>query len=222
MFTRLDALPRASAIFLQRLASTPPRALALWDGAFLLMIIFSRYSKQKVYCHSKPGHDSTIDNTRAGNNSTTIENKKQKTKKTTEKMSLNLASPFSPLPSYLIGTGLTFVGLLGFVRPFAVYDAFGLARPGPAEPRTFSHAKSVRDLATGALFVFLETYQEGSGNEDAVTALLAVTACVGFADWWIVGAAGREEEGEWDGSKGLVHLGCGVLLGAFALWRYLY
>lgn len=136
-------------------------------------------------------------------------------------MSLNLVSPFSPLPSYLLGTGLTFVGLLGFVRPLAVYDAFGIARPRSAEPEAFSYAKSARDLATGALFVLLETYQEGSGNEDAVTALFAVTACVGVADWWIVGAAGGEE-GKGDGGKGLVHLGCGVVLGAFALWRFLY
>ncbi|KAJ5011578.1 hypothetical protein K4K57_005420 [Colletotrichum sp. SAR 10_99] len=89
-----------------------------------------------------------------------------------------MISPFSPLPNYILGTGLTFVGLLGFVKPLAVYDAFGIARPlspdQPAEP--FSYAKAGRDLATGLLFILLETYQEGSGNEDAVTMLWATTA----------------------------------------------
>ncbi|KAI8249508.1 hypothetical protein K4K53_013191 [Colletotrichum sp. SAR 10_77] len=91
-----------------------------------------------------------------------------------------MISPFSPLPNYILGTGLTFVGLLGFVKPLAVYDAFGIARPlspdQPAEP--FSYAKAGRDLATGLLFILLETYQEGSGNEDAVTMLWATTALV--------------------------------------------
>ncbi|OHE91715.1 hypothetical protein CORC01_13006 [Colletotrichum orchidophilum] len=97
-------------------------------------------------------------------------------------MSMNLTSPFSPLPSYILGTSLTFIGLLGFVRPLALYDAFGIARPLSAQPEAFLYAKSARDLATGLLFIGLETYQEGSGNEDAVTALLAVTAMVGVAD----------------------------------------
>ncbi|GKT47628.1 uncharacterized protein ColSpa_07809 [Colletotrichum spaethianum] len=136
-------------------------------------------------------------------------------------MSLNLTSPFSPLPSYALGTGLTFIGLLGFVRPFAIYDAFGIARPLSAEPEAFSYAKSARDLATGALFILLETYQEGSGNEDAVTALFAVTACVGIADWLIVKKMGGEG-GRGDRKKGLVHLGSGVVLGAFAVWRFMY
>ncbi|KZL86897.1 hypothetical protein CI238_09216 [Colletotrichum incanum] len=136
-------------------------------------------------------------------------------------MSLNLTSPFSPLPSYVLGTGLTFIGLLGFVRPLSIYDAFGIARPLTAEPEAFSYAKSARDLATGALFILLETYQEGSGNEDAVTALFAVTACVGVADWWIVKNMGGER-GRGNGTKELVHLGSGVVLGAFAIWRFMY
>ncbi|KAK1990317.1 hypothetical protein LX36DRAFT_664335 [Colletotrichum falcatum] len=132
-------------------------------------------------------------------------------------MSLNLSSPFSPVPSLVLGTGLSFIGILGFVRPFAMYDAFGIARP-PAgvEADPFSYAKSARDLATGALFILLETYQEGSGNEDAVTALFAVTACVGIADWWIIRRMGDK------GRTGLQHMGSGIALGAIAAWRFLY
>ncbi|KAK1580042.1 uncharacterized protein LY79DRAFT_672086 [Colletotrichum navitas] len=132
-------------------------------------------------------------------------------------MSLNLASPFSPFPSFVLGTGLTFVGLLGFARPLAMYDAFGIARP-PAgvDPNPFSYAKSARDLAAGALFILLETYQEGSGNEDAVTALFAVTSCVCVADWWTVRRMGGK------GPMGMLHLGSGIALGAFAIWRFLY
>ncbi|KAK1962384.1 hypothetical protein LY78DRAFT_661292 [Colletotrichum sublineola] len=137
-------------------------------------------------------------------------------------MSFNLASPFSPFPSFVFGTGLTFVGLLGFARPLAMYDGFGMARPPAGDkPHPFSYAKSARDLATGALFILLETYQEGSGNEDAVTALLAVTACVAFADWWIVRRMGGNREKE-KGGSGLVHLASGVVLGAFAMWRLFY
>ncbi|KAK2057872.1 hypothetical protein LY76DRAFT_515335 [Colletotrichum caudatum] len=124
-------------------------------------------------------------------------------------MSLNLVSPFSPFPSLVLGTGLTFIGLLGLARPPALYDA----EPGPV-----SYAKSARDLAAGALFILLETYQEGSGNEDAVTALFAVTACVGVADWWIARRAG----GKGAGRRVWWHLGGGVAMGAFAVWRFSY
>ncbi|KAK2033530.1 hypothetical protein LX32DRAFT_704164 [Colletotrichum zoysiae] len=134
-------------------------------------------------------------------------------------MSLNLASPFSPFPSLVLGTGLTFIGLLGLARPLALYDAFGLARPpADASPDPVSYAKSARDLAAGALFILLETYQEGSGNEDAVTALFAVAACVGIADWWIARRAG----GKGAGRRVLWHLGGGVAMGAFAMWRFFY
>lgn len=134
---------------------------------------------------------------------------------------MGMISPFSPLPSYILGTGLTFIGLLGFAKPLAIYDAFGIARPLTAEPEAFSFTKSARDLATGVLFILLEAYQEGSGNEDAVTLLFATTALVGVADWWIVGRMGGEG-GKGHREKSLVHLGSGVALGAFALWRYLY
>ncbi|KAF0321049.1 integral membrane protein [Colletotrichum asianum] len=128
-----------------------------------------------------------------------------------------MISPFSPLPNYILGTGLTFVGLLGFVKPLAVYDAFGIARPlspeQPAEP--FSYAKAGRDLATGLLFILLETYQEGSGNEDAVTMLWATTALVGMVDWWVVRSmGGKELQG-----KRWVHLGSGIVCAGFAVWR---
>ncbi|KAK1840270.1 hypothetical protein CCHR01_17095 [Colletotrichum chrysophilum] len=128
-----------------------------------------------------------------------------------------MISPFSPLPNYILGTGLTFVGLLGFVKPLAVYDAFGIARPlspdQPAEP--FSYAKAGRDLATGLLFILLETYQEGSGNEDAVTMLWATTALVGMVDWWVVRSmGGKELQG-----KRWVHLGSGIACAGFAVWR---
>ncbi|KAI3543493.1 hypothetical protein CSPX01_06149 [Colletotrichum filicis] len=136
-------------------------------------------------------------------------------------MSMNITSPFSPYPSYVLGTGLTFIGLLGFVRPLAIYDAFGIARPLSAEAEAFSYAKSARDLATGLLFLGLETYQEGSGNEDAVTALLAVTSLVGIMDWWIVRTMGGKG-GRGDGGKALTHLGSGVVLGSFAICRWMY
>ncbi|KAF6803062.1 hypothetical protein CSOJ01_11139 [Colletotrichum sojae] len=128
-----------------------------------------------------------------------------------------MISPFSPLPNYILGTGLTFVGLLGFVRPLAVYDAFGVPRPPADEAEAFSYAKSARDLATGLLFVLLETYQEGSGNEDAVTMLWATTALVGAADWWIIrGMGGKLRHKAW------IHLGSGGVCAAFALWRMMY
>ncbi|KAF9875321.1 hypothetical protein CkaCkLH20_07141 [Colletotrichum karsti] len=129
-----------------------------------------------------------------------------------------MLSPFSPLPNYILGTGLTFVGLLGFIKPLAVYDAFGIQRPLSAQADPFSYAKAGRDLATGLLFVALETYQEGSGNEDAVTMLWATTALVGLVDWWVVRSMGGKELR----SKSYVHLGSGALCALFAGWRLMY
>ncbi|OLN80981.1 hypothetical protein CCHL11_10265 [Colletotrichum chlorophyti] len=130
-------------------------------------------------------------------------------------------SPFSPVPSYVLGTGLTFIGLLGFVKPLAMYDAYGVARPLSSQPEPFAYGKSARDLATGALFILMEMYQEGSGNEDAVTLLFATSAVIGFADWWVVKNS-EGKAGKGDGRTALVHLGSGVVLGAFALWRMMY
>ncbi|KAL0932367.1 uncharacterized protein CTRU02_213320 [Colletotrichum truncatum] len=129
-----------------------------------------------------------------------------------------MMSPFSPIPNYILGTGLCFIGGLGFVKPMAVYDAFGIQRPVTAEAEAFSYAKAGRDFATGLMFIMLETYQEGSGNEDAVTLLWATTALVGVVDWWVVKSMGGKDLKH----KAVVHLSSGAVCAAFAAWRLLY
>ncbi|KAH8890351.1 hypothetical protein GQ53DRAFT_174819 [Thozetella sp. PMI_491] len=122
------------------------------------------------------------------------------------------------VPTYLLGTGMVGLGLLGLASPARAYATFGLPYPssvtspdrvhpaslradGPGSaPSPYLYAKAVRDLSYGIAFLAFEATQ----NAAAVTTMAALTALTGAVDGWVVWRYGGELRakawGHWNGT----------------------
>lgn len=116
-----------------------------------------------------------------------------------------MAQP-SPVPAYLLGVPLVFVGLSALRKPVPAHEMFGVPSTVPKDGVSpFLYAKALRDVALGLACLGLQ-YQ---GNDSAVTAIMAVSVMVGIGDGCIVWSSGgdglrHKAWGHWVGTSILV------------------
>lgn len=101
-------------------------------------------------------------------------------------------STFAPLPSYLLGTLVLFLGLYVLVRPAEEYRRFGLplepiaTRINPnGKPLTISpfvYLKGIREITYGLAVMALQWWEQ----EKAVTLILGLLSLAALGDGMVV------------------------------------
>ncbi|KAI1390026.1 uncharacterized protein F4822DRAFT_400560 [Hypoxylon trugodes] len=135
-----------------------------------------------------------------------------------------------PVPAYFLSAGTVVLGLHCFLRPRQEYGRFGLpleqaaastkkkrdsssttAGEGTVSP--LIHLKGIREITYGLALAALK-YQ---GHDDAVTAVAGVVSLAGLGDGIVI----LLNTGEEFRHKAFGHIGFGIVIGGWSLWRAL-